>query len=293
VRRVTGLVVLALTGAFPAAAGAESHFVSVPGKYFSPGTVTAVVGDEVTWRNSDLEEHDVRAADGSFESGRLGRFGGFTVRFDGARTVPYLCSIHPFMRGQIDVVAAVLRGPSGAALDGESVRLEGRAAPGATVTLERLEGTWHGVANAVAGSDGAFGFTVVAAAGAAYRAVTDAGASAPVALAVTARLDARIAVRGARVSVRTVPAQPGLVAVLQRYSRERYMWRRVAHARVDRRGRADFRVRARGRFRVVLSRRLRGAPLAVTPPRPAPSTPRFARPPEVTHAQSPKLRHGR
>jgi plastocyanin len=264
VRRVLALVVV-VAFVFPAVARAESLFVGIPGKYFSPAQVTAVVGDEVTWRNSDLEEHDVRAVDGSFASGRLGRFGGFTLRVDGARSVPYVCSIHPFMRGEVDVVAAALRAPGGAALAGEPVRLEGRAAPGAAVTLERLEGSWHGDASAVAGSDGAFAFTVVAAEGAVYRVATAAGASPAVALAVTARLEARIVVRGRRVSVRTDPAQPGLVAALQRYSRERYMWRRIAHVRLDRRGRASFRPRAaRGRYRVVLSRRVRSAPLAVT-----------------------------
>jgi plastocyanin len=271
VRRVACVVVAVL--AFPAVARAEPHFVSVPGKYFSPAHLTAVVGDEVTWRNVDLEAHDVRAVDGSFDSGRLGRFGGFAMRFSAARPVPYFCTIHPFMRGAVDVVAAVLRAPGEAALAGERVRLSGRAAPGAVVTLERMSGAWQAVASAVAGGDGAFEFTVVAAEGAAYRALTASGASPPVALAVTAQIEARLAVRGARVSVRTIPAQPGLVAALQRYSRERFMWRRVDHALLDRRGRAHFRVRA-GRFRVVLSRKPHGAPLAVT----APVTARARRP---------------
>jgi hypothetical protein len=242
--------------------------VSIPGKYFEPPRLTVVVGDEVTWRNGDLQEHDVQAADGSFGSGAMGRFGGFTVRFDAVGERPYLCSIHPFMRGQVDVAAAVMHGPAGPVLAGEPVRLEGRTAPGAPVTLERQTagGAWHALSTAVAGAGGAFGFSVVAGEGHVYRAVTAAGASPTVALAVTARLDARIAVRhGGRVDVRTKPAQPGLVAALQRYSYERYMWRRIAHARLDRRGRAGLRMRSsRGRVRILLSRTARGPAIATT-----------------------------
>jgi plastocyanin len=258
--------------AAPVSAGAEQHTVAVPGKLFSPAQVTVVVGDEVVWRNSDLLAHDVLAVDGSFGSGVLGRFGSFSVRFDRAGAHPYLCTVHPFMRGQVEAVAAVLRGPQAAVLAGEPVRLEGRAAPGAPVTLEhRLQGaSWHAVANGVAGADGAFSFAVAAAEGAVYRAVTVAGASPELALAVTAAVEAEIRVRPGhhrtRVRLRTRPASPGLTAVLQRYSRERFMWRRIDHARLDARGRAQFGLSSArgGRVRVLLARSVRGQALAVT-----------------------------
>jgi hypothetical protein len=241
-----------------------------------------------------VQTHDVRAEDGSFASARLGRFGAFTTRFDRPGSWSYLCSIHPFMRGQVDAFGALLSGPPGAVLAGESVRLEGRAAPGAEVTLEQrssagahaavmagvraavvagarpavVAGDWRAVESAVAGSDGAFAFTVRAAEGAVYRPLTSAGAGPEVALAVTARVDAALAVRPGRdralVVVRTRPRSSGLVASLQRYSRERFMWRRVAHTRLDARGRARFAVRTAGRVRVMLSRSAGGAPLAVT-----------------------------
>ncbi len=258
--------------AAPVSAGAEQHTVAVPGKLFSPAQVTVVVGDEVVWRNSDLLEHDVLAVDGSFGSGVLGRFGSFTVRFDRAGAHPYLCTVHAFMRGQVDAVAAVLRGPGAAVLAGEPVRLAGRAAPGAPVTLEHrlADGSWHAVGSAAAGADGAFSFAVAAAEGAVYRVVTAAGASREVALAVAAAVEAGIRVRPghhrARVRVSTRPASPGLRAVLQRYSRERFMWRRIDHARLDARGRARFMVSSArgGRVRVLLARSVRGQALAVT-----------------------------
>lgn len=65
--------------------------------------------------------------------------------------------------------------------------------------------------------------------------------------------------------VTTRPAQPGLHARLQRYSRERFRWRPLAHARLDRRGRARFRIPAGSdRVRVLLSRTADGRPLTTT-----------------------------
>jgi plastocyanin len=240
--------------------------VAIPGKYFAPAQVTVVAGDEVSWRNSDLDNHDVRAVDGSFDSGPLGRFGGsYTARFDVVGPQPYYCTIHPFMRGSVDVVGATLGGPAGAVLAGERVRLDGRAPAGAEVWLERRTAAgWAPVGRAAAAGDGAFAFSVMAAEGAVYRATTAAGASPELALAVTASVDMKVAVHRGRVTVRTDPAQPGLLAVLQRYSKERYMWRRVAHARLSRRGRADFTASGRGRVRVTIGRTLRGTPLATS-----------------------------
>jgi plastocyanin len=268
VSAVAGLVALAAVVPAPA----ETHAVGIPGKLFSPPRVSVVVGDTVSWRSADVVEHDVRAADGSFGSGPFGRFGGFSHRFDHAGAHPYLCSIHPFMRGQVDVYGALLRAPHGPVLAAEAVRLEGRASAAAAVSLERqLDGeAWDRQATATAGADGAFAFTVAAVEGALYRVQTVAGASPPVAPSVTSGVSARLAVHAhgarARVVVRASPAQPGLWAALQRYSRERYMWRRIAHARLDRRGRARFSVRTArgGRVRVLLSRRPRGPQLAVT-----------------------------
>ena len=255
---------IALAVLVAAVLGAETHTVTMPGRSFSPARTTVVVGDTVTWRNTDSVAHDVRAADGSFESGALARFRSFSVAFPAAGPRPYLCTIHPFMRGQVDVVGALLRGPEGPVVAGESVRLEGRATPGAAVTLEGAPG------RTVAAADGSFSFTVTASAGTVYRALTAAGPSPPVAPAVAAGVTADLSLqpgrRWARVRVRSTPVAPGLVATLQRYSRERFMWRTAWRARLDAGGRARFRVPTtrRGRMRVVLGRTPHGSPLAVS-----------------------------
>ena len=245
---------------------ADAHTVTMPGKFFSPARLDVVAGDEVTWRNTDTVQHDVRAVDGSFDSGVLGRFGDLTVRFDAPGPRPYLCTIHPFMRGEVGVQAALLEAAPGPVLAGEPVRLRGRTAPGVPVRVEhaQADGVVHARGGAVAAADGTFAVTVAAEAGS-YRALTAAGASPPVTLAVLGRLDARIAVHANGVRVWVRPAQPGLHARLQRYARERFMWRPLDRARLDRRGRARFRVPARtDRVRVLVSRAARGPALAVT-----------------------------
>ena len=68
-----------------------------------------------------------------------------------------------------------------------------------------------------------------------------------------------------RVAAFPVPTA-SLTAVLQLYSRERFSWRRAGHERLDRAGRAEFRVRRahRRRARVVLIARPRGPHVAVS-----------------------------
>lgn len=129
----------------PATARADVASVAIPGKLFSPAAVTVVAGDSVAWRNSDLSNHDVRASDGAFDSGALGRFGAFAQTFATVGVHPFLCSIHPFMTGSVDVVAATLEGPATPVFGGEAVELMGRAAAGtASVALERQDpsGAW-------------------------------------------------------------------------------------------------------------------------------------------------------
>ncbi len=89
----------------------------------------ATAGDSVAWRNSGFVSHDVRATDGAFDSGPLGRFGAFAEAFASVGVHPFYCSIHPFMTGSVDVVAAALAAPGATVLAGEAVALKGRAPP--------------------------------------------------------------------------------------------------------------------------------------------------------------------
>jgi len=281
--------------ASPVAAQAASTTVSIPGQSFDPGRVTIVAGDTVTWLNKDFSEHDVRAGDGSFDSGHLQRFRAFAHRFDRVAAIPYLCTIHPFMQGQVDVVGALLQGPAARVLSGQQLGLDGRAAGGVTsVALERRldDGSWQLVGTTAPGSDGAFTFLVAPDASSAYRAVTAAGPSP----AIT--IDVHVTVRSTRrhrlVDVVTHPTAPGMMATLERYSRWHYMWRPLARDRLGIRGRTTFRLPAdaTGRVRVALSRSRHGPGIATSVPvrlrdgRPA-ADPLDARPQD-----SPTTEHG-
>ena len=245
--------------------------VSIAGQAFVPNRLNVVGGDTVTWSNSDFTAHDVRAADGSFDSERLQRFGAFSRRVGAVGAVPYLCTIHPFMRGEVDVVAALLQAPPGPVLAGRPVRLDGRAAAGTTaVTLQRqaADGSWQAARTTAPGPDEAFAFVVTADAPVTYRAVTTAGASPPVALQVTAQAAVRLTVRHRRARVRTDPPTPHARATLQQYDRWYYLWRPRAHKRLDRDGRTTFKIPAgaRGLVRVVLTRNRHAPALATSTP---------------------------
>jgi plastocyanin len=261
-RSILALAAVAALAA-PASAAADDFAISMPGKYFDPQRLTVVAGDQVTWRNADFVSHDVRATNGAFDSGFIGRYGVYAHRFDAAGSYPLVCTIHPFMTGEIDVVGATLSGPGGSVVAGEPIKLAGRAPSGsASIELEeqRADGTWAPAGSTAAGADGAFAFTMRAKETASYRAVTAAGASQPVLVNVSARVDLDVHLHHGQVMVQTEPGQKGLVATLQIYSRERFSWRAIAHASTDRRGAATFRVRhgLRGTVRVLLSRVQRG-----------------------------------
>jgi len=250
----------------PATARADVATVAIPGKSFSPAAVTVVAGDSVAWRNSDFVAHDVRATDGAFDSGPLGRFGAFAQAFASVGVHPFFCSIHPFMTGSVDVVAATLSAPAAPAFAGEPVQLSGRAPAGtAAVAVERLDpdGSWRSAGTTSPAADGTFAATVRPEATASYRARTALGESPAATVAVSASVKLRVAVTAHAVKVRVVPARPGLVVTVQRWARWRFDWRAAARAKLDAHGRATLRLRIpmRGKARVLLSRTPRGPAL--------------------------------
>jgi plastocyanin len=256
--------------AAPATASADDFAISMPGKFFDPSRLTIVAGDQVSWKNADFVSHDIRATNGAFDSGPISRQGVWLHRFETSGSYPLVCSIHPFMTGQIDVLGATLSGPKTAVVAGEAVTLQGRAPAGTgSVSLEEqgTDGGWTPVSSTATGAGGAFAFTMPAHDTAAYRAVTAAGASQPVTVSVSARVELDVHVHKGRVMVETMPASEGLVATLQLYSRERFTYRRVAHVETDRKGMAQFRLRRglRGTARVLLSRAERSPALGVSP----------------------------
>jgi hypothetical protein len=205
--------------------------------------------------------HDVVI--GPFDSGPMARFTSWSQQIDQPGGYPFLCTVHAFMRGTLDVVAATLAAARDGVLADEPSALSGRTTVGtASVALERRldDGSWQALATTVPGPDGTFSFEIRPDATSSYRAVTAAGPSPVVTVDVTAQVAVRTTVRARRrhrlIRVTTRPAAPNVLATLQRYSRWHYIWRPLARRRLDARGRAMFTLpgAARGRVRIVLSR---------------------------------------
>ena len=274
-RRALPLATLALAVA-PAGAQAAERVVDMPAKYFVPPNITTLAGDTVTWTNSDTIEHDVALIGGGFDSGTIGPGGRFSQTLSQPGHYAYHCTIHAFMAGTIDVYSFQLLGPDHPISIGRPATLHGIAPAGtAVVRIESRAPTgtaWAPVTAVAPAPDGSFRAQVRPAAPAVYRAVTDAGPSLPLPLKVGARLDTTVKrLKSGRYAIRAIaqPAQPGALAALQLYSRERFRWRQVAHARIGRGSRVTFTFRPPGRYaaRVVILRGKAGYGASVGPTR--------------------------
>ena len=114
----------------PAGAAAETATITMPGKYFDPARSTAVAGDTIVFKNSDLATHDVRIGGGIFDSGPIPRFRSWSQQIGRPGAYPFVCTLHAFMSGNLDVVAATLSASPDSLLAGESLSLTGRTTAG-------------------------------------------------------------------------------------------------------------------------------------------------------------------
>ena len=106
-------IAVSASGAFSGATGSAGSArvesgpvtIGIRDLAFRNGTRTVVAGTTVTWRNSDGTTHTVTATDKSFASGDLAGGRTYAHRFPSIGRFPYYCSIHPFMKGVVSVVA--------------------------------------------------------------------------------------------------------------------------------------------------------------------------------------------
>lgn len=82
---------------------AETVEVAIRDFAFQPETITVAPGQTVRWTNFDGEPHTVRADDGSIASPILAKepFEWTAPMTPG--TIAYVCSIHPKMKGTIEI----------------------------------------------------------------------------------------------------------------------------------------------------------------------------------------------
>jgi plastocyanin len=261
--------------ALPAASSAmDDGGPQVSAQYaaFAPQQITALAGQSVMWHNDSARAHTVTADDGSY-AGALFNGAMFTHRFDTPGTYLYHCTIHPTMRGEVDVYRLLLDAPGPPVSPGDTYTLSGHAAlpPGTAISIEGDSGSgFQPVGNATVGGDGSFSLAVHPSSSATYRAVAGSDASPAALVRVLDRsVHASIARHGARVVVgaRVLPRAPRAKVVLQLHLPEHFGWWPVRTARLGRASRAHFTIhtRRRVRARVVLTRPDGVTPVAKSP----------------------------
>ena len=72
---------------------------------FSPTPLSAKAGDTITVTNQDATDHQVKANDGSFDSGRFAD-GSKTFTVTKPGTFAYHCDVHDYMTGIIQVTSS-------------------------------------------------------------------------------------------------------------------------------------------------------------------------------------------
>jgi plastocyanin/cytochrome c553 len=103
VRRVPRLTPADLKSPAAAQSKTPAASVSMDGTTFVPGDITVAVGQTVAWTNKDPFPHNVSSAPGGFSSKDLqpGEEWRFTPDKEGR--FPYVCTLHPGMKGTLIV----------------------------------------------------------------------------------------------------------------------------------------------------------------------------------------------
>lgn len=218
------------------AADAPVRTVTMPGKLYEPDHLDVLVGTSVTWKNDDAINHTVTADGDAFSSGYVPPGGTFTFTFAKQGRYAFHCTIHKFMRGEVDVFGLVLSGPEGPVASGQRVVFAGLAPPGTqSVTLR---GATTGDRVVRARPDGSFVAAVDTVTPGSFRAITGRLVSPAVRVEVRPRVQATRT--GNAIQARATPPRPGATAVLQTYDRDHFTWRGIARAKLDGRSRVRF-----------------------------------------------------
>ncbi len=87
------------------AAAAGPVEVAIQDFKFEPAEVQVAAGQTVSWTNEDGEPHTVRSEDGSISSAFIsGQPFTWTAEGEPGTEIPYICSIHPTMKGTVTIV---------------------------------------------------------------------------------------------------------------------------------------------------------------------------------------------
>ncbi len=87
-----------------AAAADDTVEVTIQDFKFEPAEVQVAAGQTVSWTNEDGEPHTVRSEDGSISSAIIsGEPFVWTAEGEPGTAIPYICSIHPTMKGTVTI----------------------------------------------------------------------------------------------------------------------------------------------------------------------------------------------
>ncbi|MFF2846861.1 cupredoxin family copper-binding protein [Streptomyces sp. NPDC058001] len=95
-----------VSGSASASGTGQAAVIVIKNFAFEPSTLTVAPGTKVTIRNEDSVTHTLTASGGGkpFDTGDIaaGASGTFAAP-SGAGSYPYICTIHPFMKGTLTV----------------------------------------------------------------------------------------------------------------------------------------------------------------------------------------------
>ncbi len=147
-RRIAALVTLALV-VVPAIPARADQTVVIANLAFSPSTLTASLGETVTFSNTGYAvAHTSTSDEGFWDTGTIAGGGSASVAFGSAGTFRYHCAIHASMHGVVVVPLAI--SPAGPVTIGTeiTITLASTTVAGRTFALERKRGAgpWRTVA---------------------------------------------------------------------------------------------------------------------------------------------------
>ena len=102
--KIITLVTILLT-LIPATASqrpSQTHTIIIKNFTFVPDHLTVSAGDTIVWKNEDSASHTA-TADTEFDSKQLNTGQSFTFVARKAGSYPYICTYHPFMKGELVV----------------------------------------------------------------------------------------------------------------------------------------------------------------------------------------------
>lgn len=94
---------LASAGGGAVAASGTVHEVAIRGFTYVPAHVTIRAGDVVRWTNEDAAPHDAVELGQQWQTPLLKTGESGEVRFDRPGLQSYYCTVHPAMRGTVEV----------------------------------------------------------------------------------------------------------------------------------------------------------------------------------------------